>query len=73
MSGLFKILLEYLWSCFQSRERLKAEIIVLRHQLNILGRKVPMRPKLSGGDRTIFRFAVSAFSADRRCHGDRSA
>ncbi len=54
MSGLIKILLVYVWSCFQSRERLKAEIIVLRHQLNILGRKVPKRPRLFGGDRTIF-------------------
>ena len=54
MSGLFKILLVYVWSCFQSRERLKAEIVVLRHQLNILSRKVPKRPKLSGSDRAIF-------------------
>src|SRR3974390_1373423 len=54
MSGLFKILLVYAWSSFQARERLKAEIIVLRHQLNILSRKVPKRPKLSGSDRAIF-------------------
>ena len=66
MLGLFKILLVYVWSSFQSRERLKAEIIVLRHQLNILSRKVPKRPGLSGGDRAIL--AVSSFSADCGCH-----
>jgi len=54
MSGLFKILLVYAWSSFQSRERLKAEIIVLRHQLNILGRKVLKRPRLLGIDRAVF-------------------
>jgi hypothetical protein len=61
MSGLFKILLAYVWSCFQSRERLKAEIIALRHQLNILGRKVPKRPRLSGGDRTVFVWLYRLF------------
>ena len=66
MSGLFKIVLVYVWSSFQARERLKAEIIVLRHQLNILSRKVPKRPGLSGGDRAIL--AVSSFSADCGCH-----
>ena len=44
----------YVWSSFQSRERLKAEIVVLRHQLNILRRKAPKRPRLSGSDRALF-------------------
>jgi len=54
MVGLIDLLFGYVWSCFQSRERLKAEIIVLRHQLNVLKRKVPKRPRLSGSDRALF-------------------
>ena len=54
MAGLANLLLGYVWSSFQSRERLKAEIIVLRHQLNILRRKAPKRPRLLGNDRALF-------------------
>ena len=36
MVGLVNLLLGYVWSCFQSHERVKAEIVILRHQLNIL-------------------------------------
>lgn len=54
MGGLVRLLLGYIWSCFQSRGRLKAEIAVLRHQLNILRRKNPKRPKLSNSDRALF-------------------
>jgi hypothetical protein len=41
MAGLANLLWGYVWSCFQSRERLKAEIVVLRHQMNILRRMAP--------------------------------
>jgi hypothetical protein len=54
MAGLANLLLEHVWSSFQSRERLKAEIVVLRHQLNILRRKAPQRPRLAGSDRALF-------------------
>ena len=54
MVGLVNLLFGYVWSCFQSHERLKAEIVVLRHQLNIVRRKTPNRPKLSGSDRALF-------------------
>ena len=54
MAGLVNILLGYVWSCFQSRQRLQAEIVVLRHQLNILRRKAPKRPRLSNSDRGLF-------------------
>src|ERR1017187_9714285 len=55
------LLLGYIWSCFQSHERLKAEIVVLRHQLNVLRRKVPKRPKLSGSDRMLFAWLYRLF------------
>src|ERR1039458_5431784 len=54
MASLVNILLGYVWSCFQSHESLKAENVVLRHQLNILRRKVLKPPKLSGSDRALF-------------------
>jgi transposase InsO family protein len=41
-------------SMFKSRARLEAEILVLRHQLMILRRKAPPRPRLSVVDRLIF-------------------
>src|ERR1019366_6937730 len=61
MVGLVNLLLGYLWSCFQSDERLKAEIVVLRHQLNVLRRKAPKRPKLSGSDRALFVWLYRLF------------
>ena len=61
MVGLVNLVLGYVWSCFQSHERLKAEIVVLRHQLSILRRKAPKRPKLSGGDRALFVWLCRLF------------
>ena len=39
---------------FRSRASLEAEILVLRHQLNILRRKSPKRPTFGSIDRLIF-------------------
>jgi hypothetical protein len=61
MAGLINLLLGYIWSCFQSHERLKAEIVVLRHQLSILQRKAPKRQKISGGDRAMFVWLYRLF------------
>src|SRR6476646_7229711 len=33
MATFFRLLLGYMWDCFRSHERLKAEILILRHQL----------------------------------------
>jgi transposase InsO family protein len=54
MATFFRLLLGYMWDCFRSHERLKAEILILRHQLNILHRKAPKRLRLCGGDRALF-------------------
>src|SRR5665213_2309848 len=61
MMGLAKLLFGYGWCCFQSHERLKVEIVVLRHQLNILRRKAPKRPRLSGSDRAVFVWLYRLF------------
>jgi hypothetical protein len=39
---------------FRSRASLEAEILVLRHQLNVLRRKSPKRPTFGSIDRLIF-------------------
>src|SRR5665213_1352463 len=61
MASLVRLLSAYVWSCFQSRERLKAENTVLRHQLNILQRKATARPQLSGSDRALFIWLCRLF------------
>jgi hypothetical protein len=61
MAGLVDLLFRCIWSCFQSHERLKAEIVVLRHQLNILNWKAPKRPRLSGCDRVLFVWLYRLF------------
>jgi len=61
MATFFRLLLGYVWDCFRSHERLKAEILILRHQLNILHRKAPKRLRLSGGDRALFVWLYRRF------------
>ena len=48
-------------SPFRTRARLEAEIIMLRHQLNVLGRRLPTKPKLSGIDRLLFVWLYRLF------------
>src|ERR1700724_3117887 len=43
-----------LCDCFKSQRRLEAEILVLRHQLNVLQRRAPRRPYLTWTDRALF-------------------
>src|SRR5258707_1045447 len=54
MLGTIKLLWHWLVSLIQSRRRLEAEILLLRHQLNILRRKTPGRMGLPTGDRLLF-------------------
>jgi hypothetical protein len=39
---------------FKSRSELQAEILVLRHQLNVLRRKAKRRPRVTRWDRLLF-------------------
>jgi hypothetical protein len=43
-----------LCDCFKPRHQLEAEILVLRHQLNVLGQRAPRRPHLCWADRALF-------------------
>jgi len=48
-------------SPFKTKARLEAEIIVLRHQLNVLRRRVPSKPRLAVADRLFFVWLYCLF------------
>jgi hypothetical protein len=54
MVSLLGLLLHVLASPFKSRARLEAEIVFLRHQMNLLLRRVPAKPRLTTADRLLF-------------------
>jgi hypothetical protein len=49
-----KLLARFVVSLFRSKGRLEAEIVILRHQLNVLRRGMPSRARLTLIDRLIF-------------------
>ena len=61
MVTYFRLLLGYMVDCSRSHERLKAEILILRHQLNMLHRRAPKRLRFSGGDRALFVWLYRRF------------
>jgi transposase InsO family protein len=61
MITFLSLVLHVLVSPFRTRARLEAEIIMLRHQLNVLGRRLPTKPKLSGIDRLLFVWLYRLF------------
>src|ERR1700694_1978918 len=54
MIGLFCFVLAVLASPFKSKLRLEAENAVLRHQLNVVRRRLPGRVRLTNNDRWFF-------------------
>ena len=54
MFEFFILLWSALISCFRSRARLEAEILVLRHQINVLRRNAPKRFVFGTFDRLAF-------------------
>src|ERR1700691_5856093 len=65
MIDALKLLLDILVSTFKSQARLEAEIVVLRHQLNVLRRRSPSRPRLTAVDRLIFVWLSRIFPSLR--------
>jgi hypothetical protein len=61
MADLVRLLWEFVLDCLRSPEQLKAQNAVLRHQLNILRRKTPKRPKLFGSDRMLLVWLYRLF------------
>ena len=54
MTAIGFLFVRMLCDCFRPRQQLEAELIVLRHQLNILQRQAPRRPHLRWVDRALF-------------------
>ena len=54
MVTILRLLIGALRDCIMSRGRLEAEVLVLRHQLNILRRQSPRRVRPNAFDRAIF-------------------
>src|SRR5258708_33771585 len=54
MIGLLRFVLAVLASPFKSKLRLEAENAVLRHQLNVLRRRLPGRVRPTNNDRWFF-------------------
>src|SRR5258707_5946265 len=54
MIAIGLLFVRMLCDCFKSRRRLEAEILVLRHQLNVLQQRMPHRVHLRWADRAVF-------------------
>ncbi len=54
MTAIAWVILRALRDCFKSRRQLEAEILVLRHQLNVLQQRAPRRLLLRRADRAVF-------------------
>ena len=54
MIAFLSLFRHILMSPFKTQARLVAEIALLRHQLNVLRRRVPSKPKLAVADRLLF-------------------
>ena len=63
MIAFLGLLLHIVVSPFRTKARLEAEIILLRHQLNVLRRRVPSNPKLAVTDRLVFVWLYRLFPA----------
>src|SRR4029077_2976004 len=62
MIAFLRLLLHVLVSPFRTKARLEAEIILLRHQLNVLRRRVPSNPKFAVTDRMFFVWLYRLFT-----------
>src|SRR5687768_5801178 len=61
MIAFLILLIHAVASPFKTKARLEAEIILLRHQLNVLRRRVPSKPRLAVVDRLLFVWLYRLF------------
>ena len=61
MIGFLILFLHVLVSPFKTQARLEAEIVLLRHQLNVLRQRVPSKPRLTVADRLLFVWLYRLF------------
>ena len=63
MMAIAFLFVSMLGDCFKSRRRLEAEILVLRHQLNVLQQRAPRRVHLHWGSRALFIWLYTPFTS----------
>jgi transposase InsO family protein len=61
MIAFLTLFVQLLVSPFKTQAQLEAEIVILRHQLNVLRRRVPSKPKLTVVDRLLFVWLYRLF------------
>ena len=61
MINSLELFIHILVSPFKTQARLEAEIVPLRHQLNVLRRRAPSRLKLAIADRLLFVSSIACF------------
>ena len=61
MIAFLVLVLHVVVSPLKTRARLEAEIIMLRHQLNVLRRRVPSKSRLAVADRLLFVWLYRLF------------
>jgi hypothetical protein len=61
MIAFLRLLLHSVIAPLKAKARLEAEIILLRHQLNVLRRRVPSKPKLAVADRLLLVWLYRLF------------
>ncbi len=63
MLAIVYLLGTYVANLFKSRRRLEAENLFLHHQLNIVLRRAPQRPRLRGSDRALLVWMSPVWSS----------
>ncbi|MDP1965573.1 MAG: integrase core domain-containing protein [Reyranella sp.] len=61
MIDFLKLFVHVLVSPFKTRAQLEAETVLLRHQLNVLRRRAPSKPRLRAADRLLFVWLYRLF------------
>ena len=65
MLDFLRLFLHVLVALFRTQAQLEAEITMLRHQLNVLQRQAPSRPRLTAADRLLFVWLCRLFRSLR--------
>jgi hypothetical protein len=61
MFDFLRLFVHVLTAPFRTQAQLEAEITMLRHQLNVLRRQAPSKPKLTAADRLLFVWLCRLF------------
>ena len=61
MIDFLELFVHILVSPFKTQARLEAEIVLLRHQVNVLHQRFPSKPRLSVADRLLFVWLYRLF------------